>query len=128
MFRLLAAESGCVHVCAHRGHSAGAPENTLAALAAARELGATSAEIDTVLTADGEIVLLHDLTLDRTTDGAGLAARRSLAEIRALDAGAWFGPAFAGERVPTLAEALDAARVLGLGLHVEIKEEDGVER
>lgn len=116
------AETGQVHVCGHRGHSAAAPENTLAALRANRAAGGTTAEIDSVLTADGEIVVLHDLTLDRTTDGAGVVADLPLAAVQARDAGAWFGPAFAGERVPTLAEALEAARALGLGLEVEIKE------
>ena len=118
----LASEAGFVHVCAHRGHSVGAPENTLPALDAAAERGATLAEIDVVLTRDGEIVLLHDEILDRTTDGRGRVAACDLAELRRLDAGAWFAPAFAGTRIPTLAEALAAARRHGMGLLVEIKE------
>jgi glycerophosphoryl diester phosphodiesterase len=122
MFRLLAAENGFVHVCGHRGHSIGAPENTLAALTATRDHGGTSAEIDIMLTADEQIVLMHDDFLDRTTNGSGLVSRATLADIRGLDAGAWFGPAFAGEPVPTLIEALDHAREIGLGLVVEIKE------
>src|SRR5262245_721374 len=105
MFRLLASRNGFIHVCGHRGHSIGAPENTLAALTAARRHGATSSEIDCLLTADKEIILLHDDTLDRTTDGTGLASRAMLADIRLLDAGTWFDARFAGERVPTLAEA-----------------------
>ena len=90
--RLLASENGFVHVCGHRGHSSGAPENTLAALRAAKAAGATTAEIDLVLTRDDQIVLAHDLTLDRTTDGQGLIADRTAAEVAALDAGSWFGP------------------------------------
>jgi glycerophosphoryl diester phosphodiesterase len=121
-FRLLAADNGFVHVCGHRGHSIAAPENTLAALDATRDNGGTSAEIDVMLTADGELVLMHDDFLDRTTNGSGLVAHATLGEIRRLDAGSWFDPAFSGERVPTLAEALDHARAIGLGLVVEAKE------
>ena len=81
-YRPLAAEAGRVHVCAHRGHSIAAPENTLPALTAAAAHGATVCEIDVVLTADDEIVLLHDEILDRTTDGTGRAANFSLARVR----------------------------------------------
>lgn len=116
------ATNGFVHVCGHRGHSVGAPENTVAALIATRALHGTTAEIDTVLTADGEIVLMHDLSVDRTTDGSGIVADMPLAVIRTLDAGGWFAPAFAGEPVLTLTEALSVARDLGLGFEVEIKE------
>ena len=124
----LASAAGRFHVCAHRGHSIGAPENTLPALEAAVRHGASVAEIDVVLTRDDEIVLLHDEILDRTTTGKGRAAALDLAAIRQLDAGAWFGPQFAGTRVPTLAEALGTARRLGLGLLVEIKERQRVGR
>ncbi len=116
------ATNGFVHLCGHRGHSLGAPENTLAALRLNRALGGTTAEIDTVLTADGEIVVLHDLSVDRTTNGSGIVADMKLAQVQALDAGAWFGPNFAGERVPTLAETLALAQEIDLGLEVEIKE------
>jgi glycerophosphoryl diester phosphodiesterase len=122
MFRLLARDNGFVHVCGHRGHSIGAPENTLAALTATRQNGGTSAEIDCMLTADGEIVLMHDDFLDRTTDGSGLVSQASLEAIRSLDAGSWFDPDYAGERVPTLAEAIAHAREIGIGLVVEVKE------
>lgn len=121
-YRPLASEAGRIHVCAHRGHSVGAPENTLPALEAAAALGATAAEIDVVLTRDDAIVLSHDETLDRTTSGKGRVAAATFAEIERLDAGAWFSPDFAETRVPTLKAALDTARRLGLGLHVEIKE------
>jgi glycerophosphoryl diester phosphodiesterase len=122
MFQLLARDNGFVHVCGHRGHSIGSPENTLAALTATRQSGGTSAEIDCMLTADGEIVLMHDDFLDRTTDGAGLVNATTLEDIRRLDAGSWFGGKFSGEPVPTLAEALRHAHEIGLGLVVEIKE------
>ncbi|HSA81580.1 MAG TPA: glycerophosphodiester phosphodiesterase family protein [Geminicoccaceae bacterium] len=120
--RLLASDNGFVHVCGHRGHSIAAPENTVAALAAAKTAGATTCEIDVVLTRGDEIVLAHDLTLDRTTDGKGLIANHSAASVAALDAGSWFDAAFAGERMPTLREVLAFAKAEDLGLVVEIKE------
>jgi glycerophosphoryl diester phosphodiesterase len=126
-YHLLAEKSGRVHVCGHRGYSLGAPENTLPALRAAREAGATGCEIDTMLTRDGELVVLHDDILDRTTDGSGPVAAHDLAAIQGLDAGSWYDPAFAGTRVPTLGEALAEARALGLGLVVEIKERERVD-
>jgi glycerophosphoryl diester phosphodiesterase len=126
--RLLASENGFVHVCGHRGHSIAAPENTLAALRAAKVAGATSCEIDLVLTRDDEIVLAHDLTLDRITDGDGLIADHTTADLARLDAGAWFAPEFAGERLPTLREVLAYARPAGLGLVAEIKERQRIDR
>ena len=126
--RLLASENGFVNVCAHRGHSIAAPENTVAALAAAKAAGATTCEIDVVLTRDDEIVLAHDLTLDRTTDGGGLIADHSAAAIAERDAGSWFDRAFAGERMPTLRAVLAFAEAESLGLVVEIKERLRVER
>jgi glycerophosphoryl diester phosphodiesterase len=122
MFQLLHSQTGFVHVCGHRGNSIAAPENTLAALTATHDAGGSSAEIDVMLTSDGELVLMHDDFLDRTTDGRGLVSEATLDDIRNLDAGSWFSPDFAGEPVPTLAEALDHAGNLGLGLVVEIKE------
>ena len=121
-FSFKASETGFVHVCGHRGHLAGAPENTAAALRAAHALGGTTAEIDTVLTADDAIILLHDLTVDRTTDRSGVAGRMTLDEIAQCDAGSWFGDGFAGEPIPTLRQALALARELDMGLEVEIKE------
>jgi glycerophosphoryl diester phosphodiesterase len=127
MFKLLHSETGFVHVCGHRGNSIASPENTLAALTATRTSGGTSAEIDVVLTSDGELVLMHDDFLDRTTTGKGLCSRASLAHIRSLDAGSWFSADFAGEPVPTLAEAVAHAAEIGLGLVVEIKEFQNLE-
>ncbi len=120
--RWLYAENGFVHVCGHRGHIVDAPENTFAAFDAARALGATSCETDVCLSSDGEIMVIHDVTLDRTTDGKGFVGNATAAEIAALDAGAWFDARFAGTRVPTLTELLRYGKEAGLGFEVEIKE------
>jgi len=95
-------------VLAHRGASAYAPENTLAAFDLALQMGTPAFETDVRATADGHLVLLHDESVDRTTDGYGLVSRLTLAQVKALDAGSWFGPRFAGQRIPTLAELLSA--------------------
>lgn len=108
-------------VIGHRGAAAHAPENTLASLRAAAALGVTMVEVDVKLTADGMPVLMHDERLDRTTDGAGAVRHTPWAAIRRCDAGGWFGPAFAGERVPSLKEALALALTLGLAVDLEIK-------
>lgn len=109
---------------AHRGDSAHRPENTLAAMAGALELGVAAVELDVQLTRDGHAVVIHDPALERTTTGRGDVRRMTLAEVRSVSAGypGRFGAEWAGERVPTLAEALallrDRARAL-----VEIKAE-----
>lgn len=90
-------------VVAHRGLDEYAPENTLSAIAAALELR-VAVEIDVQRTADGELVIIHDDTVDRTTVGTGAVAEMTLYELRQLDAGSWFSLHFAGERVPTLSE------------------------
>lgn len=95
-------------VAAHRGGPAHAPENTLAALRNAVRRGVHQVEFDVRRCASGEVVVMHDETVDRTTDGTGAVRDLSLAQLRALDAGRGFSPAFEGERVPTLEEALDA--------------------
>jgi glycerophosphoryl diester phosphodiesterase len=110
-----------VTVVAHRGLVAGRPENTIAALRQSVSLGFPVIEIDLRPTADGHIVVMHDDTVDRTTDGTGEVARLTLAEIRSLDAGSHAGPAFAGERVPTYAEAL---QVPGATLILDVKAGD----
>lgn len=115
-------DNGFVRLCGHRGHSLGAPENTISALRAAHDFGASSMEIDTVLTADQQIVVLHDLLVDRTTDGTGAVKDLSAADIAKLDAGSWYDPHFAGERIPTLRDVLDLAHELDLVLEVEVKE------
>jgi len=96
-------------VAGHRGYSAAYPEDTLVSEDAAFDVGVDLVEIDLQKTSDGAVVILHDDTLDRTTDGSGPVADHTLAEVQALDAGSWFGPEFAGEPVPTLEQALAAA-------------------
>ncbi len=108
-------------VIGHRGAAALAPENTLAGFRAAAAAGARWVEFDVKLTGDGIAVLMHDDTLDRTTDGRGPVARAPLAAIAGLDAGSWFGGAFRGERVPTLEQAFGELERLGLGANIEIK-------
>ncbi len=118
---LFAKAAGRPLISAHRGFSAAAPENTIRALEAALAAGADVAEVDLRMTRDGQLVLMHDRSVDRTTDGRGRVSELSLDEIRGLDAGAWFKPEFAGARVPTLEEALrwSAGR---LGFLLELKE------
>ena len=94
---------------AHRGNSANAPENTLAAFALAIDGGADGIEFDVHVTADGVPVVIHDATLERTTNGAGAIAELALQDIRAFSAGLWFGEKFGDERVPTLEEVLEMA-------------------
>lgn len=108
-------------VVGHRGAAASAPENTLAGLRRAASLGVRWVEFDVRLSADEVPILLHDARLDRTTDGCGKAAALPLAALRRHDAGSWFAPAFAGERVPTLEEALALLGELGLGANIELK-------
>lgn len=108
-------------VIAHRGASAYAPENTLAALREAQRRGCRWVEVDVKLTADAVPILMHDSRLGRTTNGRGAVRRRRLDEIRELDAGRWKGPQFTGEPVPTFAEALELLRALGLAVNVELK-------
>lgn len=93
---------------AHRGASALAPENTLAAFEKALQLGADGIELDVRSCADGTPVVIHNPTVDATTDGSGSVAQMTLPELKELDAGAWFAPTFAGERIPTLEETLAA--------------------
>jgi glycerophosphoryl diester phosphodiesterase len=96
-----------LHRVAHRGYSAVAPENTLPALAAAVLAGATFVEFDVRTSADGVPVVIHDRTVDRTTDGTGHVWELTCAEIGALDAGSWFSPAYAGLSIPLLSDVLD---------------------
>lgn len=106
---------------AHRGQSLTLPEQTMRAFRAAVDLGAQGIEADVHLTRDGEPVMLHDETLDRTTDGTGPVLARSLAEVRALDAGSWKGAQFRGEQVPTLEGLLDLADERDILLCLEAK-------
>jgi len=108
-------------VIGHRGVAGCAPENTLAGLRKASELNCRWVEFDVRLTADGQLILLHDERLERTTSGRGNAALLSLATVQRYDAGRRFGAAFRGERVPTLAEAVALLSELGIGANVELK-------
>jgi glycerophosphoryl diester phosphodiesterase len=110
---------------AHRGASGHAPENTMAAFRRAVELGAHFIETDLQITRDARVIAIHDFTLDRTTTGKGQVHLLTLEQIRALDAGGWFGDrkagVFSGERVPTLEEILDFAKEHDVIFYLEIK-------
>ena len=108
-------------IWAHRGASHCAPENTLAAFTAAVESGADGLELDIHLSRDGVPVVIHDETLDRTTDGCGSVAEMTWQQLRLLDAGSWFSAAFAGESIPTLKEVLTVFSGR-LRLNLELKE------
>lgn len=95
-------------IIAHRGASAYAPENTMAAFAEALEQGADGFELDAKLTADGHVVVIHDFTVDRTTGGRGDVRKQTLAQLKELDAGSWFDERFRGERIPLLDEVFEA--------------------
>lgn len=118
-------------VLAHRGANNVSPENTLPAFRKAVELGADGVELDVQRTADDALVIFHDERLERTTNGSGRVTEHTLAEIRALDAGAWFGNEWAGEHVPTLDEVFDALPENAV-VNVELKRQawrsDGLER
>jgi glycerophosphoryl diester phosphodiesterase len=105
-------------VFAHRGACAYAPENTLAAFALAHRQGALAIEFDAKLTADGQVVIIHDQTLERTTDGSGRVTALPLAALRELDAGSWFSADFHAEKIPTLDEIFES---LGTKLFMNIE-------
>jgi glycerophosphoryl diester phosphodiesterase len=109
-----------VDLTAHRGHSRAAPENTLAAIRQAIASGVEYAEIDVHQTADGVLVLLHDRDLKRVAGDSRRLDELTLDEVRQFDVGSWFAPEFAGERVPTLAEAIELARGK-IKLNIELK-------
>jgi glycerophosphoryl diester phosphodiesterase len=119
--RRLLQERGRVWVVGHRGAMSYCPENTLSSFERALELGADWNELDVHLTRDGGLAVVHDEAVDRTTNGHGLVKDHTLAELKQLDAGAWFGPQFAGQRIPTLAEVLDWARERDTVVDIEIK-------
>jgi len=107
--------------CGHRGASSEAPENTLAAFELAIRQGATMLELDVQLSLDGYPVVIHDVTVERTTNGSGKVSEMSLEALRALDAGAWFSEQYAGQRIPTLQEVIALARAQNIRLDVEMK-------
>lgn len=112
---------GPVGIVSHRGAAAIAPENTLAAMQIAIDQGVEFVEADVHLTVDGVPVLMHDPTLDRTTDGTGHVWAKRFADVRELDAGGWFSPEFAGEQVPTLSEFLELLGTSNTRALVELK-------
>jgi glycerophosphoryl diester phosphodiesterase len=114
-------EQQIVLVIAHRGASGHAPENTLAAFKRAIALGATFIETDLQLSRDTRFLAIHDDTVNRTTNGHGKVHDLTLAELRRLDAGSWFGSEFTGERVPTLEEILEFAKKHDVVFYLELK-------
>jgi glycerophosphoryl diester phosphodiesterase len=113
------ASSGFMAI-AHRGASSYAPENTVAAFDLALRLGVRHIELDVEATRDGHVVVIHDDTVDRTTDGSGPVTSHTLQALQTLDAGSWFGAQFSGERIPLLDDVL--RRYKGrLHIHIEIK-------
>lgn len=114
-------------IIAHRCGGALAPENTLAGLRVASRLGCRGVEFDAMLSRDGIPMLIHDETLERTTDGRGAVGALAAAQLARLDAGVRHHPAFSGERIPTLADALALCGELGLWANVEIKPAAGRE-
>ena len=112
-----------VVVIAHRGFSSAAPENTLAAFSKAIETGCDMIELDVQLSRDGEVVVIHDETLDRTTNGKGKVNQHTLQDLRKFDAGFWFSPQFTGEKIPPLKEVL-ALTSSKIPLTIELKKGD----
>jgi glycerophosphoryl diester phosphodiesterase len=105
-------------IIAHRGDKVHAPENTLSAFKLAAEKGADAIEFDVKLTADGEVIVLHDPTVDRTTNGSGTVAKLPLVALRDLDAGAWFSEQFRGEKIPTLDEVFE---IVGKRIYMNVE-------
>lgn len=114
-------------VIAHRGGGHFAPENTLAAVRTGAQRGFSGVEFDVMLSRDSVPVLIHDDTLERTTNGTGAVANAAWTDLSALDAGRWFGAAFAGEPLPRYADAARLCVDLGLWANVEIKPASGFE-
>ncbi len=119
--RRLIQERGRIWVVGHRGAMGHRPENTIASFEHALELGADWIELDVHLTRDGALAVVHDESVDRTTNGHGLVKDHTLDELKQLDAGGWFASAYLGQRVPTLDEVLEWARQRGTIVDVEIK-------
>lgn len=113
-------------ICAHRGAMSSHPENTLAAFREAIRLGAHMIEFDVFMTADSELVVIHDPTVDRTTNGNGRVSEMTLEQIKSLDAGSWKSQRFRNERIPTLKEVLDMMpRNIWLNVHLKDSPEAG---
>ena len=108
-------------ILGHRGARGHAPENTMASFQAALDMGADGIELDVQMTKDGKVVVCHDHSLERTSNGSGWLVEHTREELRALDFGSWFSPQFAGEKIPTLREVLQWAAATRLIVNVEIK-------
>lgn len=108
-------------IYAHRGFSGIAPENTVIAFRKALEVGATGIELDVQLSKDGEIMVIHDEKIDRTTNGKGLVIQYTKDELQQFDAGSWLAPEFAGAQIPTLREVLELLRNTPIQLNIEFK-------
>ena len=108
-------------ILGHRGARGHAPENTMASFQAALDMGADGIELDVQMTKDGKVVVCHDHSLERTSNGSGWLVEHTREELRALDFGSWFSPQFAGEKIPTLREVLQWAAPTRLIVNVEIK-------
>lgn len=114
-------------VIAHRGGGNLAPENTLASIRTGAQRGYAGVEFDVMLSRDSVPLLIHDETLERTTNGTGAVAAAAWAELATLDAGSWFATGFAGEKLPLYADAARLCVDLGLWANVEIKPAAGYE-
>lgn len=114
-------------IIAHRGQRAEAPEQTLEGFVLAVERGAQLIEADVQLTRDGVLAMMHDPTIDRTTNGTGRLAAHTWSDLQELDAGSWFGPAFAGARIPSAVATIELARSRGVSLCLEVKGRPGRE-
>ncbi len=110
-----------MRIIAHRGYSSQAPENTMAAFERVVSAGFKALELDVQMTKDSQVVVIHDETIDRTSDGQGLVKEHSYEELTQYDFGAWFGRSFAGERLPLLADVLDLVQDHDLWVNVELK-------
>ncbi|QQK08477.1 glycerophosphodiester phosphodiesterase [Miniphocaeibacter halophilus] len=121
-------------IFAHRGSKGTHPENTLASIKEAVEIGSDGVEIDVHLSKDKELIVIHDETVDRTTDGTGAIKKMFLKEIKKLDAGSWFNPIYKNEKIPTLAEVVNLLNEMEFKgvLNIEIKTDKirywGIER
>ena len=115
------ATSSSPRIFAHRGDSGAAPENTLAAFESAIACGAEGVEFDVQRTGDGELVVIHDESLQRTAGSPEQVREITLEALQTLDAGGWFAPEFSGQRVPTLAQVLELLRPGELTLNIELK-------
>ncbi|AMB89182.1 glycerophosphodiester phosphodiesterase family protein [Bacillus altitudinis] len=109
-----------MYIIAHRGSSSAAPENTIAAFDVAVEQGADYIELDVQMTMDQHVVVIHDDTVDRTTNGNGLVKSYTLDQLKKLDAGSWFDQQYTNERIPTLQEILERYSQR-IGILIEIK-------